>query len=120
MSSPRGQRVEANCKIIWGDDSDYDLEIETDDHSEYAWLVRKDFGTSFGPPLTMTNYYPSVEAAWTELDRMLSLLAKQVQRGTPMTKQESLEIFGGSRGEHRNILSKFMDYKEKIGGTKST
>ena len=119
MSSYRGQRIEANCKIIWGNTCEYDLDIETDDFVNYACVVKKDFGISFGPPLTMTSLCPSEESAWAELDRMLRLWAIQVQRGTPMTKHESLEIFGGSRGEHRYILSKVIDYREKREGPKS-
>jgi hypothetical protein len=91
-----------------------DLDLETDMRRE------EDFGTSFGPPLTMTSLTSSEEAAWVELDWMLRLWATHVQRGTPMTKDESLEIFGGSRGEHRNILSKVIDTVEKREGTKHT
>ena len=49
---------------------------------------------------------------------MLELLAKQVKRGTPMTKDEKLEVFGGSKGEHKKLLSKFMDAFEKREGAK--
>ena len=111
--------MEANCEAIWGDDFEYDLDIETDDYLYYTCHVKKDFGTSFGPPLTMTSLCPSPEAAWAELDRMLSLWAAQVRRGTPMTKHDSLEIFGGSRGEHRNLLSRVADAMEKREITKS-
>jgi hypothetical protein len=79
MSNDRGQRIEANCKIIWGNDSEYDLEMETDDYVHYYCFVRKDFGSSFGPILTMTNVCNSSEAACTELDRMLELWANQVK-----------------------------------------
>jgi hypothetical protein len=47
---------------------------------------------------------------------MLELWAKQVKRGTPMTKDERLEVFGGPKGKHRKLLSKFMDEREKRGG----
>jgi hypothetical protein len=40
MSSERGQHIEANCKIIWGDD-DYDLEIDTDDYLNDTLLGEK-------------------------------------------------------------------------------
>lgn len=73
MSSAQGQCIEANCKIIWGDDSEYDLNIETDDEINYACHVKKDFRDSFGPPLTMTSVCRSSEAAWAELDSMLAL-----------------------------------------------
>jgi hypothetical protein len=82
MPSIRSQRIEENCKIIWGNDCDYDIDLETDDWVEYACVVKKDFGLSFGPPLTLTSLCPSSEAAFSELDRMLELWAKQVKRGT--------------------------------------
>jgi hypothetical protein len=61
----------------------------------------------------MTSLCPSNEAAWAKLDRMLQLWAQQVQRGTPMSKDESLNIFGGRKGEHKNSLSQFMDEHEE-------
>lgn len=63
MSSAQAKRVEINCKIIWGD-AEYDLELETDDGVTYSYVVRKDFGTSFGPPLTMTGICNSETYAW--------------------------------------------------------
>jgi hypothetical protein len=74
MSDDRGQRIEANCKIIWGNDSEYDLEMDIDYfHVHYVCL-------SFGEILlTMTNECNSSEAAWTELDRTLELWANQVK-----------------------------------------
>lgn len=120
MSSARGQRIEANCKTIWGSDSEYDLELETDDYITYICFVRKDFGDHFGPPLTMTDVCPSDETAWAELDRMLELWAKQVKRGTPMTRDEELSIFGGRNGQHTRILSQFIDEFEKREGMKQS
>lgn len=113
MPSTRGQRTEDNCKIIWGNDCDYDIDLETDDWVNYACVVKKDFGSSFGPPLTTTSLCPSSEAAFAELDRMLDLWAKQVKRGTPMTEDEKLNIFGGRKGEHKNLLNKFIDELER-------
>jgi hypothetical protein len=119
MSSTRGQRIEANCKIIWGNDCEYDLDMETDDYVNYMCHVKKDFGVSFGPPLMITSLCRSSEAAWAELDRMLELWAKQIKRGTPMTKDEKLEVFGGPKGEHKKLLSEFIDAFEKREGAKS-
>ena len=31
----QGQRIEANCKIVWGSYCDYDLEVYTDDYEHY-------------------------------------------------------------------------------------
>jgi uncharacterized protein YfbU (UPF0304 family) len=88
MSNDRGQRIEANCKIIWGNDSEYDLEMDIDYvYVHYVCFVRKDFGLSFGEILlTMTNECNSSEAAWTELDRMLELWANQVKGRTPIVR----------------------------------
>jgi hypothetical protein len=113
MSSVQDQRIEANCKIIWGNFCVYDLDTETDDNVHYVCFVRKDHGDSFGPPLIVTGLCHSSKAAWAELDRMLQLLARQVQRGTPMTRDERLEFAGGPKGEHRHILSIFLDEMEK-------
>jgi len=118
MSSARGQHIEANCKIIWGNDCEYNLNIETDDYVNYMCHVKKDFGDSFGPSLTMTNLCRSSEAAWAELDRMLELWAKQVKRGTSMTKDEKLEVFDGPKGEHKKLLSEFMNAFKKREGAK--
>jgi hypothetical protein len=118
MSDAQGQRIEANCKIIWGNNCEYDFDIETDDYINYICYVKKDFGYSFGPPLTLTSLCHSSEAAWGELDRMLELWAKQVKRGTPMTKDERLDIFGGRKGEFKKLLSKFIDEFEKREGVK--
>jgi hypothetical protein len=119
MSSTQGRRFEENCKIIWGNDSDYDLDLETDDWVNHVYIVKKDFGLSFGPPLTMTGLCPSSEAAWAELDRMLELWAKVVKRGTPMSKDETLSVFGGCKGESKVILSKFIDEFERKEGVRS-
>lgn len=112
MSSDQGRRIEDYCKIIWGN-GDYDLDIETDDWVDYCCHVKKDFGTSFGPPLTMTGLCRSENGAWNELERMLGIWATQAQSGQPMTKDQRMAIFGGSRGEHRKILELFLEEKER-------
>ena len=66
----------------------------------------------------MTGLCPSSEAAWAELDRMLDLWAKQATRGTPMTKAEKLEIFGGWKGKHGKVLGNFLDEFEMRKGMK--
>jgi hypothetical protein len=114
MTDTQGARIEANCKIIWGN-GDYDLDVETDDWVAYACVVNKDFGSHFGPPLTMTGLCNSAEQAWRELDRMLGVWARQIQGGQPMTKAQSLEIFGGPNGRNRAILERLHDVAEKRG-----
>lgn len=118
MSSIQGQRIQENCKTIWGSHNDYELSIETDDYMNYICYVKVDYGLYFGPPVISTSLCPSSEAAWAELDRLLGVWAKQVTRGTPMTRDEHLEIFGGWRGQHKEILSTFMDEAEKREGAK--
>jgi hypothetical protein len=49
---------------------------------------------------------------------MLKLWAEPVMRGTPMSKHEKLNIFGGRSGEGRSLLSPFVDELEKREGTK--
>lgn len=114
MPSDLGQRIQASCEIIWGK-GDYDIDIETDDWTTYWAIVKRDFGTSFGPPLTMTGICDSSDHAWRELDRMLRVWARQVLSGQPMTKDQSLEIFGGPRGQNKAILELFLDELSKRG-----
>merc|ERR1712098_197834 len=97
----RRERIQINCKIIWGD-GNYDLDLETDDWVAYG-VVKRDYGTSFGSPLTMTGLYNS-SGHWGELERMLDLWARQIRSGQPMTKAQSLEIFRGPNGRNKPIL----------------
>ena len=113
MSSAQGQRIQANCRIIWGD-RDYDPDIETDDWLNWSCIVKQELPLGPGPPLTMAGLCPSQELAWQELDRMLHVWAKQVQSGQPMTKAQSLEIFGGFKGRSKVTLGKFIDKVEKM------
>ena len=112
MAVTQSQRIQANCIIIWGD-ADYDVDVETDDGDAYTCVVKKDFGLRFGPPLTMTGICNSQEQAWRELDRMLGVWARQIQGGQPMTKAQSLEIFGGPNGRNRFVLEKSLDEVER-------
>ncbi|KAM3560912.1 hypothetical protein BBAD15_g7986 [Beauveria bassiana D1-5] len=106
MPDEQGQRIKRNCELIWGI-GDYDLDVETDDWVNYVASVKRDYISYYGPLLTMTPCCPSPEAAWNELDRMLSLWAKQKLRGRPMTQDERLEIFGGPNGKMKPILRAF-------------
>ena len=102
------------CKIIWGD-TDYDFDIDTDDWEKYQCSVKKDFGSHYGPTLTMTGLCDSEEQAWRELERMLDALAKLVLSGQPMTKAQSWEIFGGPNGRNIPVLMRFSDEAKKFG-----
>jgi len=70
-------------------------------------MVRKDFGSSFVPPLTMAGLCNSDDEACDEVERMLGLSATQAQSGQPMTMAQRLNIFGGPKGENRKILVLF-------------
>ena len=107
MSSPQSQRIQASCVTIWGS-GDYDIDVETDDWESYYAVVKKDFGSSFGPPLTITGICQSENHVWSELDRMLGLWARVVQSGEPMTEEQNLEIFGGPNGRNKPILRQFF------------
>jgi hypothetical protein len=109
----QGKRIQDLCKALWGN-YEYELDIETDDWEVYQCIVRKDFGSSFGPPLTMTGLCNSEDEAWNELERMLGLWATQVQSGQPMTMAQRLNIFGGPKGENRNILELFEKERSEI------
>lgn len=78
MSSNQGQRIQTNCQTIWGP-GDYDVDVETDDWTSYYAVVKRDYGTSFGPPLTITGICHSEDHAWRELDRMLGAWATQAR-----------------------------------------
>lgn len=64
----------------------------------------------------MTTLCRSERAAWNELERMLRLWAEQVQSGRPMTKAQRLDIFGGPRGEYRQLLERVHTFREKHEG----
>ncbi len=102
MCDEQGQRIQRNCGIIWGT-GDYDLDVETDDWVNWNASVKRDY-MYYGPLLTMTSCCHSPEAAWNELDRMLSLWANQKHNGRPMTQEERLEIFGGPNGKMKPFL----------------
>ncbi|KAJ5959467.1 uncharacterized protein N7479_006617 [Penicillium vulpinum] len=114
MSSPQGQRIQASCVTIWGK-GDYEIDIETEDRMSYYAVVKKDFGSSFGPPLTMTGECNSQEHVWKELDRMLGLWARVEQSGQPMTEYQRLEIFGGPNGQNKPILRQFFEEQKRHG-----
>lgn len=98
MPHARENRIIANCKTIWGNDSWYDIEFETDDFMDYVCFVRKDLDTEYGPPLTMTRLCESEEAALAELDRILVLWAKRIKSGQAVTAKDWMEMFGRRNG----------------------
>ncbi|PWY80724.1 hypothetical protein BO70DRAFT_362683 [Aspergillus heteromorphus CBS 117.55] len=66
------ERIYANCEIIWGK-GPYNVHLETADLDTFRAVVRKGFGISPQPPLTMTGFCASMDHAWIELDYMLWL-----------------------------------------------
>jgi hypothetical protein len=60
----------------------------------------------------MTSLCYGEDRAWDELDRMLSLWARQAD-GEEMTRKETLDIFSGPKGEHKEYLNAFLDKKAK-------
>lgn len=107
MSVTRSERIQANCKIVWGK-GDYYFNIETEDYNFFWAVVTKEGDSEPGPALTITGLCYSPEHVLAELDRMLFAWARQVQSGQPMTKEESLDIFGGPKGRNKPILETFM------------
>jgi hypothetical protein len=83
----RGERIQANCKIIWGADKDFDLNNETDDYEYYQAHVQEDRGDSFGIPLVMTMFMQRGRSRRNELDRMLAHMARSVQSEQTTTKK---------------------------------
>lgn len=73
----RGERIIANCKIIWGD-CDYDLGLETDDYDYYLAFVRKDYGFKFGDILCMVAATGGPDNVCAQLDQKLSEVARRV------------------------------------------
>ncbi len=97
MSADQGQRIQRNCRLLWGD-GNYELDIETDDWLTYYCYVRKDFGLHFGPLLTMTGACNSSENAWRELDRMLAAMAQQAKTRKQMTEAQKSEVLKDQTG----------------------
>ncbi|KAK4111473.1 hypothetical protein N656DRAFT_780764 [Canariomyces notabilis] len=88
----RAERIEANCKIIWGDDKEYDIFHETDDYVYYICYVRtiiqKNRFPDPGPVLVQSPMCPSEAEAWTELDKMLAIGAKNVKASRDSERQK--------------------------------
>jgi len=116
--SDSGKRIQDYCRIIWGD-GDYDLNIETDDHVSWVYYVQRDFGTSFGSPLTATNPRASPEAAGVELERMLGAWACQRLTGQPMTRAQHIDIFGGPKPTDRSTAEWALDLIDRYQPTGS-
>ncbi|KAL3455661.1 hypothetical protein BJX64DRAFT_294839 [Aspergillus heterothallicus] len=115
--NPRNERMHRNCEIIWGK-CNYELEIEADDWETWWALVRRDYGSSYGGPLTITGICSSEDGAWAELDRVLGVWAKQVQAGEPIRLDSSgkgLDIFGRRGGEHKWHIRQIWGELKRVG-----
>jgi hypothetical protein len=84
----RAKRILANCKKIWGSDSNYDLEQETDDYEYYICYVRRDYGDCIGSPLLLATSSKGADAAWTELDKMLDFGARKAEAEGQVEKKD--------------------------------
>ena len=115
MSSEQGQRIQANCKVIWGD-GDYDFDIETNDWVNWQCIVKINFGDAYEPLLTMTQLYNSKERAYSELDKMLDVWARQGWRGLPMTKKQKLDLSCGTNSQSRDAVEQFLNELKRREG----
>jgi hypothetical protein len=104
-----------NCKKMWGDHCDFDIDYETYDHVHYYGYVKENLGDRYGQIRLATSSAMGTDGAWNEPNRMLRLLVEQNETGLPVTKEKELEIYGGPHGEHGEMLSKFMDQMEALG-----
>ncbi|KAK8084148.1 hypothetical protein PG996_002929 [Apiospora saccharicola] len=117
VAAERGKRILANCEIIWGKQY-YDLGEETDDWVTYFVFVREDLGTEFGP-LLMFTMKDGKDEAWDDLDRMLGLRAREVQRRRgqqPQAVANPQSMAGGNGGPvlGQDMALKFGDSTQKL------
>ena len=71
----QGKRMQANAKIICGNKTGYNIDLETNYWEWYMGYVKRDFGTPFRPPLAMVGPIEGKERAWAEMERMLAYSA---------------------------------------------
>ena len=76
------ERHQANCEIIWGAGSIYDIDVEGDDCGSYIGTVQKDLGTEFSKTIMVTDVHKSAEAASEELGRELAIAAERYDEWT--------------------------------------
>ncbi|KAF1985737.1 hypothetical protein K402DRAFT_464073 [Aulographum hederae CBS 113979] len=129
MDTPRQisrcERMEANCRILWGP-GEYVIDLEYEDatafypYESWSTMVRRDFGDNFGLPLTMTpRTYRTAEAAWTELDRVLEGSARDAKRRPPVSEEEQRKIIAKDKeaaeafNNNPNILMEGIEKVEK-------
>ncbi|KAK7923764.1 hypothetical protein PG985_007835 [Apiospora marii] len=110
----RSKRIIANCEIIWGKDSVYDLGEEGNFGDDYFVFVREELGTEYGPLLMFAQETTSDEA-WNRLDRILSLKAwkTQTERGPPMVVSP-LSLAGPSSPFGQNQAHRFGELTQKL------
>jgi len=56
-------RNQADCEIIWGAGSVYDIDVEGDDCGSYMGVVQKDLGTEYSETFIVSGVHKSAEAA---------------------------------------------------------
>ncbi|KAI9644202.1 hypothetical protein NHQ30_007556 [Ciborinia camelliae] len=105
------ERIEANCKIIWGD-HDYAFDVDDENDGWYC-TIRRDYGDGFGKSLVVTGLFNTEKKAWIDLDRMLRKRAKQIQSGKPMAKDQIWETLGKPHTRDRDSSEDYMDGDEE-------
>ena len=66
MASLDPRHIQSYCSTVWGR-GDYDVDFETDDWDKFYITIKRHYGTSLGPPLTMTSVCDSEQQARVEL-----------------------------------------------------
>lgn len=79
MSSSESEKIQANCRIIWGPGL-YDIEIEHENFECWMIFVREDHGTYFGDPLLVTMPRDSLERAKSDLNGILNARVRDIQQ----------------------------------------
>lgn len=80
MAPTQWQRIQASCKIIWGVDLTFDIEVEDcDDDDHYLIFVREDRGTKFGPAVTALGPIKGYSHAWNKLEELVARMEQAVE-----------------------------------------
>ena len=102
-------RIQANCKIIYASDWNYSFDEkkqvreESDQHypNYFQVFIKNDYGNSFGPQLDAAGVGRTVEEAWVDLDKMLSLWVEKKQSGSLLNQEGHPKIFYGENWDHQ-------------------
>lgn len=98
------QRIENNCKTIFGCHCGYEFDTETDTGEDEYWQIYVRSSDDYRV-VWMSNIYMSEEAAWRELDIDLEMAARQKKHGVPKTKEEVERM--------RKEVTEYLGYKKE-------